>query len=78
MEWIIRLEKLLCDEKILKVCWGWRWVENGGACFKVSDKVKGTSCRELFPEKSFILPKATYGTDGIIEVGDCLFLANEN
>lgn len=45
---------------------------------KVSDKAKGTSCRELFPEKSFILPKAAYRTDGIIEVRDCLFLASEN
>ena len=35
---------------------------------KVSDKAKGTSCRELFPKKSFILPKAAYRNDGIIEV----------
>ena len=46
------LGKVLCDQKIWKLRLGQRWVEHGGAWFKVSDKTKGASCRELFPARS--------------------------
>ena len=56
MERTHKLGKILCDEKIWKVCQGPRWVEHGVASFKISDKTKGP------PEDSSFLPKATYTT----------------
>lgn len=54
-----RSSKVSCDEKVWKVCSGWRWVEHRGAWVKSSCniallkfKTKETSCRELFPVKS--------------------------
>ena len=53
MERTNKLGKVSCDQKIWKVCLGWRQVERWGAWFKVSVKTKGCllqrppSCQKL-------------------------------
>ena len=51
-----RLGKALCGPEIWKVCSGWRWIEQGGVWFQVSDKTNRVPSSELFPAKSCSRP----------------------
>ena len=57
MEGTNKLSEVLCDQKMWKVCKGWRWVEHWGAWFKVSDETMGPPA-ELSPVKGSYLPKS--------------------
>lgn len=52
-----KLGKVLCDQKIWKLCLGQRLVK---IQLCQSDKTKGAYCRELFPAKDSFLQKAAY------------------
>lgn len=66
-EGIDRLGKISCDQKVWKVCFSWRLSSTWSAWFKswlrytfAKVKRQRTSCRDLFPAKSFSqLPHST-------------------
>ena len=61
MERTNRLGKVLCDQKIWKVCMGQRWAEHGGAWLKVSYNIALLKWQEKgFLMESGFLQRAVY------------------